>query len=193
MPREQMSYFIIKRFIDFLMAIILIILLSPVLILELIIVKFLLKESPIYIQKRLTKHRDEFNLIKIKTMRSGSNEIFSNPFIRCLRKSGLDELPQLFNVIKGDMSLIGPRPLPVSYSNLIKQEHQLRFKVLPGITGLSQVSRAEVMSWNERFEMDNLYVTNQSFSEDIKILIETIKLIFSGGKRERMDVLTTDY
>jgi len=94
-----------------------------------------------------------------------------------LRKTSLDELPQLFNVLKGEMSLVGPRPLPIEYKDLFSEQQRIRFQVKPGITGLAQVNGGTKLTWPEKFFYDLQYVQNRSFWGDIKILLETFLVI----------------
>jgi lipopolysaccharide/colanic/teichoic acid biosynthesis glycosyltransferase len=101
---------------------------------------------------------------------------------RILRFTNLDELPQLWNVLKGEMSLVGPRPLPVEYANLFSKEQNIRHQVLPGITGLAQVNGKNDLSWDEKFKLDLEYVNKVSFVLDIKILFKTLTLVLSFRK-----------
>lgn len=99
-----------------------------------------------------------------------------------LRKTNLDELPQLWNVLKGEMSLIGPRPLPVEYTSLLSEEQSKRYEVKPGITGWAQVNDRHSISWQKKFELDNDYIRNVSFGFDLLILLKTIVLLLSFRK-----------
>lgn len=135
-----------------------------------------------YISKRIGKAGKVFEMYKFRTLSSDLNlDLTERQFSlgRFLRFTNLDELPQLWNVLKGDMSLIGPRPLPVDYANLFSDEQNNRHQVLPGITGLAQVNGKNNLSWNEKFKLDLEYVNKVSFMLDIQILFKTIILVLS--------------
>jgi lipopolysaccharide/colanic/teichoic acid biosynthesis glycosyltransferase len=122
-----------------------------------------------------------FRLYKFRTLTDAIEENMQQretPYGSWLRGCSLDELPQLINVIKGEMSLVGPRPLPTYYESLFSDKQRIRFKVKPGITGLAQVNGGAQLSWNKKFEYDLKYVQNQSFWSDIGILLRTISVIF---------------
>ena len=124
-------------------------------------------------------------MYKFRTLSSDLNlELTQRQFLlgRFLRFTNLDELPQLWNVLKGEMSLVGPRPLPVDYANLFSAEQNNRHQVLPGITGLAQVNGKNDLSWNEKFKLDLEYVNKVSFLLDIKILFKTLILALSFRK-----------
>jgi undecaprenyl phosphate N,N'-diacetylbacillosamine 1-phosphate transferase len=194
MLRECMIYFVTKRIFDVLIAFIFSIVLAPLMVLLLLIDWIILREAPIFRQKRLGLRRRSFVLLKVKTMRS--NTVYPDNidgFANFLRTSGLDEIPQLLNVISGQMSLVGPRPLPVDYEKWIKKEHMERFEVLPGITGLSQVSGGNLLSWKEKFDLDNHYVNRKSLLFDLKILVKTVLMMLSKRKSDRFLPLTENY
>jgi lipopolysaccharide/colanic/teichoic acid biosynthesis glycosyltransferase len=126
-----------------------------------------------------------FTMLKFRTL-SGKEELplIERKFLlgNFLRLTNLDELPQLWNVLKGEMSIVGPRPLPVEYSTLFSEEQKKRHDVLPGITGWAQVCGKNDISWQEKFELDIYYVNHVSLSLDLKILVKTIILVFSFKK-----------
>lgn len=192
MPIDQMSYFSLKLFFDFLAAIILLFLATPLILLLMIISGVVLLELPLFFHQRIGKEGVEFKMIKIKTMKTGKGDGSKNPVLKGIRRSSLDELPQLINVLMGQMSFVGPRPLPSEYGPLIKPRHQLRNKILPGITGLSQVSGANELSWNDRFELDIKYVNEFSFKLDLSILLKTFLVIFKR-KKDTSTALIKDY
>lgn len=175
-----------KRSIDLFLSCLLIILLFPVMV----IVGFLLaihhKGNPFFIQNRPGKHGKLFRLIKFKTMVFAVNshgELLSDRerlrgLGKIIRKSSLDELPQLWNVLVGDMSLIGPRPLLEEYLPLYNAEQSRRHLVRPGITGLAQVNGRNSISWEKKFEFDIFYVNNLSLKLDIEIFILTLMKFF---------------
>jgi undecaprenyl phosphate N,N'-diacetylbacillosamine 1-phosphate transferase len=186
-----------KRFIDILASICLLIFFLPVLILASIFLWVSLKGNPFFIQKRPGKHGKIFNIIKLKTM-TNSRDAFGNLlpdeirlkwYGKIIRKSSLDEIPQLWNVLIGDMSLIGPRPLLEEYLSLYNDDQIKRHLVRPGITGLAQVNGRNLISWEEKFEYDIHYVNNLSFFLDLKILSKTFfKIIKSEGVNQNENV-----
>ena len=177
--------FNLKRLFDLLLSIPTLIVLSP-LIIFLIILNFVKIGRPIFfIQKRPGLNEKPFNLIKFRTMDniydfSGnllSDDSRINKFGMWIRTYSLDELPQLINVIKGEMSLVGPRPLLIEYLDLYDSEQKKRHNVLPGITGWSQINGRNAITWEEKLSHDIWYVENQSIFLDIKIILITIKKI----------------
>ena len=165
------KYVLFKSFIDILFSIVIMILFLPFIILVLIILSVDLKENPIFVQKRTGFKGRVFELYKFKTMKSIRNskgKLISDyqrvsTLGKLLRKLSIDELPQLVNILKGEMSFIGPRPLLVEYLPLYNSEQIKRHKVLPGISGYAQVNGRNSISWNEKFKLDVYYVRNQSF------------------------------
>jgi lipopolysaccharide/colanic/teichoic acid biosynthesis glycosyltransferase len=136
-----------------------------------------------FIQLRPGKNKKTFKIYKFRTMISDSNltdEERITTFGKFLRKSSIDELPQLFNVLMGDMSLIGPRPLLIEYNDHYSQEQNKRFNIKPGISGLAQVKGRNTLSWDEKFKLDVYYVNNVSFLMDLKIFFKTILVIIGS-------------
>ena len=181
---------IIKRVIDILGSLIGLILLSPVFIVTSILVYIKLGSPIFFIQKRVGKNNKVFKMIKFRTMRDDKNkfgEYLSDeerltPFGKKLRSLSIDELPELINVLKGDMSLVGPRPLLVEYLELYSDKQIRRHEMRPGITGLAQVNGRNSISWSERFEMDVDYIDTYNLFLDIKILFMTVyKVIKRDG------------
>ena len=181
---------IIKRVIDILGSLIGLILLSPVFIVTSILVYIKLGSPIFFIQKRVGKNNKVFKMIKFRTMRDDKNkfgEYLSDeerltPFGKKLRSLSIDELPELINVLKGDMSLVGPRPLLVEYLELYSDKQKRRHELRPGITGLAQVNGRNSISWSERFEMDVDYIDTYNLFLDIKILFMTVyKVIKRDG------------
>lgn len=177
-----------KRLIDFIASLIVIILLSPVLILVIILLFIANKGKPFFFQRRPGKNGKIFTIVKLKTMNDTkddegnllSDEKRLTKVGAFIRKTSLDEIPQLINVIKGDMSLIGPRPLVIRYLPFYTEKEQLRHTVRPGITGLAQVSGRNTLKWDDRLALDVDYVENLSFKHDLKILYSTVlKVIVS--------------
>lgn len=180
-----------KRIVDFSMATIILILLLPVVLIVILILLFVNNGIPFFLQKRPGKNEKIFTLLKFKTMTDEKDQ-FGNLIAddkrltivgRFLRKTSLDELPQLVNVVKGDMSIIGPRPLSVKYLRLYNEIQRRRHEVLPGITGLAQVNGRNTLTWSKRFEYDIWYVDNLNIILDLKILLLTIKKVI---KRENV-------
>ncbi|MGB6084298.1 sugar transferase [Moheibacter sp.] len=175
-----------KRFIDFLLALLGFLLLSPVFLLVCIGLCFANKGKPFFVQHRPGKNERIFQIIKFKTMndkKDAQGNLLPDAerltkIGAFVRKTSLDEIPQLINVIKGDMSLIGPRPLLVQYLPLYNQEQKRRHEVRPGITGWAQVNGRNAISWKQKFEYDVWYVDNISFALDIRILFLTLKKVF---------------
>lgn len=171
-----------KRVIDFLASLILLISLSPLLIVVIILLLIANQGEPFFFQKRPGKNGKTFTIIKLKTMNDKKDDKGNLlPDERRLtkvgifiRKTSLDEIPQLINVIKGDMSLVGPRPLVIRYLPFYTVKEQLRHTVRPGITGLAQISGRNTLKWDERLALDVDYVENLSFKQDLKILYSTV-------------------
>ena len=135
--------------------------------------------------ERIGRNGKTFTLWKFRTLSFDTKKNLQERRFRwgtILRFTNLDELPQLWNVLRGEMSLVGPRPLPVEYASLFSDEHNKRHQVLPGITGLAQISGKNDLSWSDKFRLDIEYVNNVSFLLDIKILIKTLILAVSFRK-----------
>ena len=177
-----------KYILDFLAAFIGLSLASPFFIIITIILFISNKGKPFFVQARPGKNGKIFNILKFKTMndKKDANGDLLPDFKRMtvigkfVREKSLDEIPQLLNVLKGDMSLIGPRPLLVSYLPLYNKEQARRHDVKPGITGWAQVNGRNAISWKQKFEYDIWYVDNISFFTDIKILCKTIGKVFKS-------------
>lgn len=181
---------VIKRIFDFLFSLAIILLILPLLLIISILLSFQNKGTPFFFQDRPGKDEKKFKIIKFKTMTDEKDEngnlLPDNKRITKLggfiRKWSLDELPQLFNVLKGDMSLIGPRPLLFKYIPLYSKEQKRRHEVRPGISGWAQVNGRNNISWTKKFELDVYYIDNISFLLDIKILWLTfLKVIKREG------------
>lgn len=185
----------IKRLLDIVISLTALIVLSPVLLLVAILVRCKLGSPVIFHQERPGYNEKIFRLCKFRTMtdeRDENGELLPDAvrltkFGRMLRATSLDELPELWNILKGDMSIIGPRPLLVSYLPYYTEEERLRHTVRPGLTGLAQVSGRNLLDWDKRFATDVKYVNNLTFTMDIKIFFLTIKKVFI---RENIEVDT---
>jgi sugar transferase EpsL len=160
---------------------------TPVLLVLMLLIWMLLGRPVFFYQKRPGLNGQIFSMYKFRTMTEGRDadgnllpdEVRLTPFGRWLRSTSLDELPELWNVLKGDMSLVGPRPLLVEYLPLYSERQSRRHDVRPGITGWAQVNGRNAISWEEKFELDVWYVENQSFWLDLKIFFLTIKKVFA--------------
>ncbi len=180
---------IFKPFFDILISIILLVLLSPLFIFLTFILCIFFKGKPFFIQKRTGLHGKIFKLIKFKTMKDINNEQgvllpdeerITN-FGIFLRKTSMDEIPQLINVLRGEMSFVGPRPLLPEYLNLYNDFQKRRHELKPGITGWAQINGRNAISWKKKFELDVWYVDNVSLWLDIKIIFLTFLRV---AKRE---------
>lgn len=176
----------IKRIIDFWAALLGFLFLSPIFLVVMIGLSIANRGKPFFFQKRPGKNEKIFKIIKFKTM-NDKKDLEGNLLSDAerltamgsfVRKTSLDEIPQLLNVIKGDMSLIGPRPLLVQYLPLYDEEQEKRHRVRPGITGWAQVNGRNAISWEKKFEFDVWYVENLSFLLDMKIIFQTLKKVF---------------
>jgi len=179
-----------KHLIDFIIAFFLVLILSPLLIVVALLLTFQNKGTPFFFQKRPGQHQKPFYIIKFKTMtdeKDANGKLLPDvdrmtKLGKKVRKLSIDELPQLFNILKGEMSLVGPRPLLFKYISLYSKEQLRRHHVRPGITGLAQVSGRNTISWTKKFEYDVEYVDNLSLKLDIKIIKSTLfKVIKSEG------------
>jgi lipopolysaccharide/colanic/teichoic acid biosynthesis glycosyltransferase len=175
-----------KRLLDFFVSLILIILLSPVIALVAWKVRSKLGSPVLFRQERPGLNGRVFGMLKFRSMLDASDEYGCalpdeqrlTDFGKFLRSTSLDELPGLINVLKGDMSLVGPRPLLVEYLPLYSAEQARRHEVRPGITGWAQVNGRNAISWEDKFKLDVWYVDNRTFWLDIKILFLTVKKVF---------------
>jgi sugar transferase EpsL len=175
-----------KRFVDIFIASLILIIFSPLMIMVSIIIFFYMGTPIIFMQLRPGLRGNPFYIYKFRTMIDKRDEngvmlpgkFRLTPFGKLLRKYSFDELPQLINVIKGDISLVGPRPLLMEYLHLYTPEQAKRHEVKPGITGWAQVNGRNAIRWEEKFALDNWYVENQSLWLDIKILALTVIKVF---------------
>lgn len=185
----------IKRSLDIIISLIALIILSPVLLVVAVLVRIKLGSPVIFHQERPGYREKIFGLCKFRSMtderdESGAllpDEVRLTKFGKLLRSTSLDELPELWNILKGDMSLIGPRPLLVSYLPYYTSEEQLRHTVRPGLTGWAQVNGRNHVDWDRRMQLDVEYVRNISFLMDLKIFFLTLKKVFI---RENIEVDT---
>ncbi len=178
-----------KRVIDFSLSLCGIVVLLPVLLVLMIIGAVKMKGNPFFCQERPGLHEKVFKLIKFRTMtneRDENGELLPDekrliPYGKFLRSTSLDELPELFNILKGDMAIVGPRPLLVKYLPWYTEEQRKRHHVRPGLTGYAQAHGRNAVNWDEKFEMDIWYVEHVSFRTDAGIILDTIQAVL---KRE---------
>lgn len=178
-----------KRGIDFILSLCALIVLSPVLLILMLLGIVFMGGNPFFTQERPGKDEKIFKLIKFRTMSNKKDkdgnllpdELRLNKYGKFLRASSLDELPELINILKGDMAIIGPRPLLVRYLARYNEEQHHRHDVRPGLTGYAQAHGRNAVSWEDKFAMDVWYTTHITFVGDIKIIIDTVKSVL---KRE---------
>ena len=188
-PRYGFYAKYVKRYLDVFVSLVGLLVLSPVLLLLIIFGTIEMKANPFFTQKRPGKDGKIFNLIKFRTMTNEKDkegnllpdEQRLTAYGKFLRSTSLDELPELWNILKGDLSLIGPRPLLVKSLPLYNSFQRHRHDVRPGLTGYAQVHGRNQVSWEKKFEMDVWYVQHVTFLEDLKILFETVAVVL---KRE---------
>ncbi|KGR86501.1 sugar transferase [Lysinibacillus odysseyi] len=180
-----------KRLMDFFLAAVALILFSPLLLVIAVLVRINLGSPVLFKQERPGYKEKIFTLYKFRTMtdaRDAKGQLLPNKrrltkFGRFLRSTSLDELPELLNIIKGDMAIIGPRPLAVEYLPYYTNEERARHSIRPGLSGLAQINGRNTASWEQRFQYDLEYITNITLANDIKIMIKTLKKVI-----ERTDV-----
>ncbi len=174
-----------KRILDLMLSFIAIIILSPILIVLTIFGAVAMGGNPFFTQERPGKNEKIFKLVKFRTMNNKKDkqgnllpdEKRLTSYGKWLRSTSLDELPELFNILNGDMSIVGPRPLLVRYLSRYNNEQHRRHNVRPGLTGLAQVNGRNALTWEEKFKYDVKYVDNVSFIGDIKIILDTVKIV----------------
>ena len=175
-----------KRVFDFALSLFAILVLSPILLILIIVGAIAMKGNPFFTQLRPGKDGKIFKLIKFRSMtcekdKDGNllpDEVRLTRYGEILRSTSLDELPELFNILKGDMSIVGPRPLLVQYLPLYNEEQRHRHDVRPGLTGWAQINGRNSITWEDKFRYDVWYVRNISFMLDVKILFLTVKKVF---------------
>lgn len=191
-----------KRAIDVAVAFVALLIFSPILLILMVLLAFANQGSVFFFQERPGRNEKIFRVIKFKSMNDKKDEhgVLLPDTVRLtavgkkIRDWSLDELPQLINVLKGDMSLVGPRPLLERYLPLYSEEHRKRHLVRPGITGLAQVSGRNTLSWSEKFDLDVHYVRNVSLIMDVKILFATVvKVVKREGVNQSKEVIAAPF
>jgi lipopolysaccharide/colanic/teichoic acid biosynthesis glycosyltransferase len=191
---------VIKRLLDIVLSLTAIIILFLLMVIMGILVYIKLGTPILFTQKRVGKHRKIFKMYKFRTMLDTEDE-FGNLlpdeerltyFGKVLRSTSFDELPELINVIKGDMSLVGPRPLLVEYLDIYNERQKKRHDVLPGITGWAQVNGRNLIRWSEKLQLDVWYVENWSLALDIKILLKTVLKVFKREGVSQQGIATVE-
>lgn len=191
---------ILKPIFDYTFSFLLILILSPLFLLLIVLLYFFNQKNVFFFQSRPGKNERIFQIIKFKTMTDEKDQQGNllpdekrlTKMGKFVRKTSLDELPQLFNVLKGDMSFIGPRPLLVSYLDLYNNEQKRRHNIKPGITGWAQVNGRNAITWQQKFIFDVFYVDNISFALDFKIFFLTIKKVLKSEGINTAGVATTE-
>ena len=184
-----------KRFFDLVLSLCALIVLSPILLALTLIGWISMKGNPFFLQERPGLHEKIFRLIKFRTMSNAKDasgellpdEMRLNRYGRFLRSTSLDELPELINILKGDMAIVGPRPLLVRYLGRYNETQKHRHDVRPGLTGYAQVHGRNTVSWEEKFEMDVWYTQHVTFKDDVKIILDTVWTVL---KREGISSAT---
>lgn len=182
----------LKRFFDFFLSLCALIVLSPILLVLIVLGAIFMRGNPFFMQERPGKNEKIFKLIKFRSMdnrkdKSGKllpDDVRLNKYGRILRKTSLDELPELINILKGDMSIVGPRPLLVEYLPYYTKEEKHRHDVRPGLTGLAQVNGRNTLTWEEKFNYDIKYINSITLGHDISIIFKTVEKVF-----KRSDIL----
>lgn len=190
----------IKRILDILLSLIILFLFWWLLLLVAVLVKIFLGSPVIFTQNRPGKNGEIFTLYKFRTMTDEidamgellPDEVRLKKFGKFLRSTSLDELPEVINILKGEMSFVGPRPLLVEYLEIYTDEQKRRHEVRPGLTGLAQINGRNDTSWEDRFKHDIEYVDNVTFKNDISIIGKTIKLVFTRKGVNGKDSVTME-
>ncbi len=188
----------IKRIFDILSSLLLVFLLLPLFLLLAILIIINLGKPVFFTQARVGKSGNIFNIIKFKSMLDSSDSITDfvsdkkrmTKFGKWLRSSSLDEVPQLINILKGEMSFVGPRPWPAKYFNVYSKEQFRRHNAQPGVTGWAQINGRNSISWCDKIKMDLYYIDNQSLALDCKILIRTVPVFIKRGGIEIQEEFT---
>jgi len=195
MSQNKRVFLLTKRIFDIFVSLVILILFLPLFFIVGLLILFVDGYPIFFKQKRLGKNNKEFFIYKFRTMSSISDDNSDKERITklggLLRNSSIDELPELLNVIKGNMSLVGPRPLLPEYLSLYSKRQLMRHEVMPGITGLAQINGRNNIEWEEKLELDCKYVENTSFLLDIKILLKTVVIVLKRKNISKDGYATT--
>lgn len=191
----------LKRPLGFMISLVALIVLSPVFLITAFLVRVKLGSPVLFKQQRIGRYEHVFTLYKFRTLsndRDGDGNLLpdrlrATPFGNMLRKRSLDELPELVNILKGDMSIVGPRPLVVEYLPYYSEEERHRHSVRPGLTGLAQVRGRSYLSWEDRFKLDNEYIEKCSLALDCRIMWETLIQVFRRKNVADLEEIQTDH
>ncbi len=175
----------VKRILDFFLSLIALLILMPLLVVLMILGAIAMKGNPFFVYPRVGKNEKVFNLIKFRSMSNLKDEngkylpdeIRLNKYGRFLRSTSLDELPELINILIGEMSIVGPRPLPYNYLAYYTEEERHRHDVRPGLTGLAQINGRNAISWEKRFAYDLEYISDITFINDVRIILKTVEKV----------------
>lgn len=190
----------IKRMLDFTLSLLAIIIFSPIILTLSFLIKIKLGSPVIFKQERVGFNEKIFTMFKFRTMTDSRDEngkllpdnLRSTKFGNMLRETSLDELPELFNILRGDMSIVGPRPLIIEYLPYYTEGERHRHDMRPGLTGLAQINGRNYLSWEERFELDNHYIGNCNLLLDCKIVLKTILQVLKRNNIAEMSNVKTD-
>lgn len=191
-------YSVLKRGIDFIVSIVMLIFVLPLLGLAALLIILSINEFPFFTQVRTGFKCTPFKVFKLKTMKRAKEGMDNSDQYRIfkmgsiLRKLSIDELPQLLNIVLGQMSFVGPRPLMHEYLNLYSDHQLTRFRVKPGVTGLAQVKGRNSLKWSQKFKYDVFYVEKVNFCLDLKILLLTVKKVFNFGEVNTSGTVTAE-
>lgn len=177
----------IKRLLDFILSLCAVVVLSPILLVLTVVGAIVMKGNPFFVQERPGKNEKIFKLIKFRTMtceKDSDGKLLPDEerltkYGNFIRKTSLDELPELFNILKGDMAIIGPRPLLIKYLPLYSEEQKHRHDVRPGLTGNAQAHGRNGLNWDEKFKLDIEYIENITFFGDVKIILDTVYCVIA--------------
>lgn len=187
-------FIIFKRIFDITFSILLLLIFSPLLILSLMMIILFDFQNPLFFQERSGLNGKSIMIIKLKTMRSKGDNKQITLLGKFLRLSKIDEIPQLINVLKNDMSIIGPRPLYKEFNNYYIHKHKLRISVKPGLTGLAQVKVRDSTDWFKKFNFDSIYVEKANYNLDFYILFKTFSIVFNSiFKKNHRVIESIDY
>lgn len=185
-------YLLVKSCFDKIISLICIIVLSPIMISLGILILLVDKQSPIFIQERSGIYGKKISILKFRTMRNLNNKVYVTLLGKILRKTKLDEIPQLINIFIGDLSFVGPRPLYIDFNNYYSSLHKKRLIVKPGLTGLAQIRVMNSADWRRKFNFDCIYIKKQSFKLDMYILYKTFTyilfLFFKNKGKEHIEI-----